>query len=365
VLPAAAMYRLVFERFLAYLDAELAHRLGFGLLRIALALPGIRAWLRARLAPPDPALAIKVFDREFDSPLGLAAGFDKDGVGYEQLHALGFGFVEVGTLTARAQPGNPRPRMFRVVRLRALINRLGFNNGGADAAVARVSKAREMPLGINIGKSKVTPEAEATADYVHSAYKLGAHADYVVVNVSSPNTPGLRNLQAVELLRPLLTSVRGTLDRVSPRRHVPLLVKIAPDLANEDVDAVADMALDLRLDGIIATNTTIGRASLSASEVERLGAGGLSGAPLKDRALQVLRRLYGRVGSRLVLVGVGGIESAEDVFTRMQAGATLVQAYTGFVYGGPRWPSRVRRELSQLLAERGYRNVREIIGRDA
>lgn len=359
---AGPMYRFLFERVLARFDAERMHELGFGWLRALLWFAPVRRLVRGLTAKADPVLALRVFDRELDGPLGLAAGFDKNALGFEQLYALGFGFIEIGTLTARAQPGNPKPRMFRVVRQRALVNRLGFNNGGSLAAVARVARPHGVPLGINIGKSKVVPEAEAIEDYVASAERLGAHADYVVVNVSSPNTPGLRNLQTVALLRPLLTAVRATLDRCSTARRVPLLVKIAPDLADEDVDAVAELALELGLDGIIATNTTTGREPLSASEIERVGAGGLSGAPLKQRALAVLRRLHARVGSRLVLISVGGIESGEDALARILAGATLVQVYTGFIYGGPRWPARVRRELGQLLRARGFTNVRDAIG---
>jgi dihydroorotate dehydrogenase len=305
---------------------------------------------------------VSAFGRELDSPLGLAAGFDKNARAFEQLYALGFGFIEIGTLTGQPQPGNPKPRMFRFVQHRALINRLGFNNDGSYAAIARVSRPREVPLGINIGKTKLVAEEDAIADYVLSAERLGAYADYMVVNVSSPNTPGLRSLQAVALLRPLLSAVRATLDRVAPR-HVPLLVKIAPDLADEDVDAVADLALELGLDGIIATNTTIGRAPLSAQEAERAGAGGLSGAPLKARALEVLRRLNARLQGKLLLIGVGGIENAEDALARILAGATLVQAYTGFIYGGPLWPARLGRELAQLLRARGFSNVREAIGK--
>ncbi|MET0284923.1 MAG: quinone-dependent dihydroorotate dehydrogenase [Polyangiales bacterium] len=356
------MYRLIFSRILARFDAESMHELGFGLMRFAFALPFVRSLVRRWLNPPEPVLALDVFGRSLDSPLGLAAGFDKNARAFEALYALGFGFIEIGTLTGQAQPGNPKPRMFRFVEHRALVNRLGFNNEGSADAIARVSAPREVPLGINIGKTKAVAEEDAIADYVLSAERLGAHADYMVVNVSSPNTPGLRNLQAVTLLRPLLSAVRATLDRVSTRR-VPLLVKIAPDLADEDVDAVAELALELGLDGIIATNTTIGRAPLSAEEAERAGAGGLSGAPLKARSLEVLRRLHARVQGRLMLIGVGGIESAEDVLARILAGATLVQAYTGFIYGGPLWPSRVRRELARLLRARGYANIRDAIGR--
>ncbi|MDB4977414.1 MAG: pyrD2 [Myxococcaceae bacterium] len=357
------MYRLLFERVLTRFDPERMHHLAFGLLRALLGLSFVRRLVRSRACPPLPELTVSAFGRTLDSPLGLAAGFDKDAVGYEQLYALGFGFIEIGTLTGTAQPGNPKPRMFRLVRHRALINRLGFNNHGSKAAVARLSRPRDVPLGINIGKTKLVAEELATADYVASAERLGGHADYIVVNVSSPNTPGLRSLQAVELLRPLLSAVRAALDRVSPARRVPLLVKIAPDLADEDVDAVADLALELSLDGIIATNTTITREPLSADEAAAAGAGGLSGAPLKARSLAVLRRLYARVGTRLLLVGVGGIESADDVLQRILAGATLVQAYTGFIYGGPRWPAQVRRELAQLLRARGYKNVQDAVGR--
>jgi dihydroorotate dehydrogenase len=356
------MYRLLFERVLARFDAERMHHLAFGLLRALLCLPFVRRLVRRWTSPRDPVLTVRAWGRELDSPIGLAAGFDKDAIGYEALYALGFGFIEIGTLTGEPQPGNPKPRMFRSVRARALVNRLGFNNGGSRAAVTRVSVARTAVLGINIGKTKAVPEEAATADYVASAERLGAFADYMVVNVSSPNTPGLRNLQAVALLRPLLTQVRATLDRASPARRVPLLVKIAPDLADEDIDEVADLALELGLDGVIATNTTIARTSLESAEIERVGAGGLSGAPLKERSLAVLRRLRARVGSRLVLVSVGGIESAADVLTRILAGATLVQVYTGFIYGGPAWPAKLRRELSVLLRERGFARVDEAVG---
>jgi dihydroorotate dehydrogenase len=358
------VYKLLFERLLARFDAESVHRLGFGLLRVWFALPFVRALSRRLLAPHDDVLEVEAFGRTLDSPLGLAAGFDKDAVGYEALYALGFGFVEIGTLTGQAQEGNPRPRMFRLVQDRALINRLGFNNGGSAAAVARLARTRSVPLGVNIGKTKLVADEHAIEDYVLSAERLARHADYVVVNVSSPNTPGLRALQAVSLLRPLLTQVRAALERSAPARHVPLLVKIAPDLADEDIDAVTDMALELGLDGIVATNTTISRAGLSTSprRIEQIGAGGLSGEPLKARAGVVMRRLYARAGTRLLLIGVGGITSAEDALDRILSGATLVQAYTGFVYGGPLWPSRLRRQLARLLRERGYRSVRDAVG---
>ena len=363
------MYRLLFAFVLARLSAESMHKLGFFLLRTWMALPFAKALTRRALAPADPAdravLGIEALGLSLESPLGLAAGFDKDAEGYEALYALGFGYVEIGTLTGHAQSGNPKPRMFRLVADRALINRLGFNNRGSEAAVARLARPRSLPLGVNIGKTKVVPEDRAIEDYVLSAERVGRHADYMVVNVSSPNTPGLRNLQAVSVLEPLLLAVREALARVSPGRSVPLLVKIAPDLADEDIDAVADMALRLSLDGIIATNTTISRSGLSATpeRITQIGAGGLSGAPLRARSLTLLRRLYARTQGRITLIGVGGISSAEDALERILAGATLIQAYTGFIYGGPLWPSQLNRELARLLRARGFSSVKDAVGK--
>ena len=342
------VYRFLYWLLLRHLPAEGTHRVFFALLRAFCAVPGGR-WLLDRITRVrDPALAVEALGLRFPGPLGLAAGFDKDARGVDALLALGFGFVEIGTVTAQAQPGNPKPRMFRLTRDRALINRLGFNNRGADVVAQRLVHRRRGIVGVNIGKTKVVPEADAIADYVASTERLTPFADYLVVNVSSPNTPGLRDLQAVDKLRPLLVAVRAAADRAVPTRRVPLLVKIAPDLADADVDAVADLALELDLDGIIATNTTIGRDGLAtpADRVAAIGAGGLSGAPLKARALAVLRRLRARVGERMVLIAVGGIETADDAWDRLAAGATLVQAYTGFIYGGPLWPRRIHRGLA-------------------
>ncbi len=343
------MYRLLFSIFFRWVPAEAAHRLGFGLIRVVAAVPGCGWMLRRWLRPRDSVLRVRALGLDLPGPLGLAAGFDKDAVGVEALGALGFAFVEIGTVTAQAQPGNPAPRLFRLVADRALVNRMGFNNAGAAAVAARLrarSRARVV-VGVNIGKTRAVPAGEAVADYVASARALAGVADYLVVNVSSPNTPGLRDLQAVERLRPLLVSVRAALDGASSRR-VPLLVQIAPDLAEEDIDAVADLALELRLDGIIATNTTISRDGLitDPSQVAAIGPGGVSGAPLKAASLAVLRRLRARVGDHLVLVAVGGIETAEDAWERIQAGATLIQAYTGFIYGGPLWPRRIHQGLA-------------------
>jgi dihydroorotate dehydrogenase len=240
---------------------------------------------------------------------------------------------------------------------------MGFNNAGSEAAAARLGDRRPgVIVGVNIGKTKAVPEAGAVADYVTSAERLAPYADYLVVNVSSPNTPGLRDLQAVEHLRPLLTAVREAADRVADRR-VPLLVKIAPDLADEDVDAVADLALELGLDGIIATNTTVARDGLNSPPELTKETGGLSGAPLKARSLEVLRRLRARTGDRLVLISVGGVETADDVWERVRAGATLVQGYTGMIYGGPLWAYRVHRSLARRLRGSAFRSISDAAAR--
>ncbi len=352
------MYRLLFVLLLRRLPAETAHALGFALIRIATAVPPLRWVLSKLLAVDDPALRSTVLGVDFAAPLGLAAGFDKDARGVDAWGTLGFGCVEVGTVTAHAQPGNPKPRMFRLPEDRAVINRMGFNNHGSAAAAGRLlSRRGALPVGVNIGKTKVVAAEDAAADYVHSARLLAPLADYLVVNVSSPNTPGLRDLQAVESLRPLL---RAVLEVVS----VPVLVKIAPDLSDADVDAVADLSVELGLAGIVATNTTISRSGLrsDAAEVEAMGAGGLSGAPLAHRSLEVLRRLHARVGSELVLVSVGGIETAEDAWERITAGASLVQGYTGFIYGGPFWARNIHRGLARKLRQAGFTNIAQAVG---
>jgi len=281
----------------------------------------------------------------FPNRLGMAAGFDKNAVGINALAALGFGHVEVGTVTGEPQPGNDRPRLFRLPADPAVVNRMGFNNDGAEAVAARLAargRRTDGPvLGVNIGKSKVVPEEEAVRDYEKSARLLAPHADYLVVNVSSPNTPGLRNLQAVEKLEPILVAVRAVAG------DLPLLVKIAPDLADEDVLAVADLATAIGLAGIVATNTTISRDGLASmpDQVAAAGAGGLSGAPLAGRAEKVMRMLRDRVGDGLALIGVGGITTAEDARARLDAGADLLQGYTALVYEGPGWPRRILKGL--------------------
>jgi len=359
------LYRHLARPLLFSIDAERAHHLAFGGLRLAMAVPGVGALTESLLAPRDPVLETDVFDVRFANPVGLAAGFDKDARGHHALARLGFGHVEVGTLTAHAQPGNERPRLFRLPADRALINRMGFNNGGSLAAAGRLAAPRSFPVGINIGKSKRTPDAEAAEDYATSTRRVAPHADYLVVNVSSPNTPGLRDLQAVEKLRPILTAVQGASAEVC-ERPPPLLVKIAPDLSDEDVDAVADLALELGLDGVVATNTTISREGLEtpAGEVAACGAGGLSGAPLRSRALEVLARLRHRVGRRLVLVAAGGIEDADDAWERMRSGASLVQVYTGFIYGGPLFVRRLALGIAARAQRDGFARAQDGVGVD-
>jgi dihydroorotate dehydrogenase len=339
-------YDVVFEQVFKRIEPERIHHAAFRAIRAAK--PVTSRLLGTRATNEVHALGLT-----FPHPLGLAAGFDKNAVGIDGLAALGFGHVEIGTVTGEAQPGNPQPRLFRLPADRAIVNRMGFNNDGAEV-VARRLAARSgrsnsgVILGVNIGKTKVVPEDDAVRDYEKSAGLLAPHADYLVVNVSSPNTPGLRDLQAVEKLEPLLTAVRRRADEVSPARRVPLLVKIAPDLSDEDVLAVADLALAIGLDGIIATNTTISREGLATPtpKIEEIGAGGLSGRPLTERSEAVLRALRERVGPDLALVGVGGITTVEDARRRLDAGANLLQAYTAFIYEGPLWPRRIVRGLS-------------------
>ncbi|WP_240311592.1 quinone-dependent dihydroorotate dehydrogenase [Nocardioides houyundeii] len=340
------MYDVIFDTVLTRVDPERAHHVGFGAIRAARPLTRrvLGAWERP-VGTPVTAMGLT-----FPHVLGLAAGFDKNALGIDALAGLGFGHVEIGTVTGEPQPGNPTPRLFRLPGDRAIVNRMGFNNDGAEAVARRLAARgrNDVVVGVNIGKTKAVPEESAIGDYQKSAGLLAPHADYLVVNVSSPNTPGLRDLQAVEKLEPLLRAVRRRADEVVVDRRVPLLVKIAPDLSDEDVLAVADLALAVGLDGISATNTTITRDRLTTdpSEVERIGAGGLSGAPLRARAEEVTAMLRRRVGPDLTIIGVGGISTVPEARARLAAGATLIQAYTAFVYGGPLWPRRIARGLA-------------------
>ncbi len=352
------MYGLLYRMVLRRVPAETAHRLAFGVIRGVARVPGAAWLLRRWLGPRDPVLRVRALGLEFPGPLGLAAGFDKDARGTRGLAALGFGFVEVGTVTARAQPGNPRPRMFRLTADRALVNRMGFNNDGAAAAAAALRRSRGGPVvGVNIGKTKAVPDAEAAADYAASARAVAAVADYVVVNVSSPNTPGLRDLQAADRLRPVLAAVRSALDAADrrasggcrcwsrSRRTWPTRTwtRSRTWRSNSGWTGSSRPTPRSARDGLASP----------AAEVAAAGAGGLSGAPLRDRSLAVLRRLRARAGDRLVLVAVGGIETPEDAWERLQAGATLVQGYTGFVYGGPLWPRRMHAGLARRMRSAG------------
>ncbi|WP_435593221.1 quinone-dependent dihydroorotate dehydrogenase [Nocardia sp. bgisy118] len=353
------MYALLL-RLMFLVPPERIHHLAFAAMRVAARFAPTRLLLKRLAVVDDPILRNTVFGVEFRAPLGLAAGFDKNAEGADIWGPFGWGFAEVGTVTAQAQPGNPTPRMFRLPADRALINRMGFNNHGAARAADQLrTRTATVPIGANIGKTKIVEAADAAADYAISAALLGPLADFVVVNVSSPNTPGLRDLQAVESLRPLL---RAVLDTV----QMPVLVKIAPDLSDDDIDAVADLALELGLAGIVATNTTIRRDGLrtDAAEVAAMGAGGLSGAPVAERSLEVLRRLYRRVGDRLVLISVGGIETPDQAFERILAGASLLQGFTGFIYGGPFWTRKIHRGLAARLRDHGYRSIAEAVGAD-
>jgi dihydroorotate dehydrogenase len=340
------MYRLFFRLVLSHLDPEFAHQLAFLVIRLLPAI-GLGALVR-RATRPDPRLAVETLGLTFPSPFGVAAGFDKDARGIRGLWQLGFGHVEVGTLTAQAQRGNPKPRLFRLIPDRAVINRMGFNNRGAAAAVPplrRETRRSIRPIvGVNIGKSRVVEVDDAIPDYLESTRLLAPHADYLVVNVSSPNTPGLRGLQQLDKLAPLLEGVR---DAAAP---VPVLVKIAPDLSDDEVRKIAELAVRLKLAGIVATNTTLSRDGLRTEKalVEAAGAGGLSGPPVAARAIEVLTLLRASVPPELCLISAGGVESGADVAARLEAGATLVQGYTAFLYRGPFWASGINKELLKL-----------------
>ncbi|MGH3459815.1 quinone-dependent dihydroorotate dehydrogenase [Aeromicrobium sp.] len=338
------VYQAFFDSVFASMDPEKAHDRAFAAIRAAG--PVTR---RAVRVTPAPRRAMGI---EFPHAFGLAAGFDKNARAVPGLLGIGFGHVEIGTVTAQPQPGNPRPRLVRLVDDHAVVNRMGFNNDGAAVVASRLHRlrrsrvGRDAVIGVNIGKTKIVPPEEAVADYVESAKLLAPFASYLVVNVSSPNTSGLRDLQAVDELRPLLTAVKEVSDAPGNGARVPLVVKIAPDLADEDVDALTDLALELGLDGISATNTTIDRPDSLRTDratVEAAGPGGLSGPVLRERALDVLVRLRARTDGRVALIGVGGVTTPDDVRERLAAGADLVQGYTGFIYSGPAWPSRMAR----------------------
>ncbi len=361
---------MIFRLLFVPMDAERAHHLSFSALRLLDSIPLLGRLLRVVCARGTVRPA-QVMGLPFPNRVGLAAGFDKNGVGVRALSSLGFGHIEVGTITAHAQPGNDRPRLFRLRKNLALLNRMGFNNDGARQASFNIAAERRkigsLPqrlrpiVGINIGKTKVVEAADAVADYAASTRALAPLADYLVINVSSPNTPGLRDLQSVGSLEPIITAVRDTAAEVVERPrstlgHVPLLVKIAPDLADEDVAEICDLALRTGVDGLITTNTTIDRGVLTGAEAEFAEgqAGGISGRPVAERSLEVLRLVKRHVGDDLTVISVGGVADAKDARARVAAGADLVQFYSEMIYSGPFFPGRIARGLeSSRLLTRG------------
>jgi dihydroorotate dehydrogenase len=328
------------------LDSEQAHRLTIDLLTLS----------PARLPPRPGKLAVTVAGIEFPNPLGIAAGFDKDAEVPDQVLGLGFGFAEAGSITPLPQAGNPQPRLFRLIEDRAVINRMGFNNGGAQAAVARLERRRGRAgvVGINLGANKDSPDR--VADYAHMARVMAPHASYLAVNVSSPNTPGLRALQDEGALAALLDAVLEARGADGP----PVFLKVAPDLEPADVDAIARIALDRRLGALIVANTTIARPALRSRHAGETG--GLSGAPLRDLALQRLRDFRSATGGAIPLVGVGGIGSAEDAWARIRAGASLVQLYSAMVYEGPGLARRIVRGIERLMHRDGFNSIADAVG---
>lgn len=361
------MYALLRPALFA-LSPHTAHALGMAALAPVEHLAPLRAMTRALCATNDARLQVRTMGLTFPSPLGIAGGFDKNAMRARALAALGFGHVELGTVTAQAQEANPLPNLFRLEDDRALVNRLGFPNEGATAVCARIASRRlrstcGVPVGVSIGKSRaipLDPIEHAIADYASSFREARRVADFVVVNVSSPNTKDLRAMQGAEIARRLLTELSHINDGAAAQSlavgtstapRVPLLVKIAPDLSDADIEALLAVVEETKLDGVIATNTTIARGGLRtpAARIEAIGAGGLSGPPLRARALDVVARVRARLGQRVTVIGVGGVESADDVIALVRAGADLVQMYTGFVYGGPLVARRIARDLSRSL----------------
>jgi dihydroorotate dehydrogenase len=354
-------YSALLRPILFLLPPEAAHRLGAVAMRTLTFTRPVHEAIRHRVIPRDPVLLTEVLGATIPSPIGLAAGFDKDAHLFEAALALGFGFVEIGTVTAHAQPGNEAPRLARLPGDRALLNRFGFNNAGAAAAARLLARRRRSDglVGANIGKSKVAPLEAAAEDYRASAAAVAPVSDFLVVNVSSPNTVGLRSLQDPAALRPVLQAV------LEAGEGLPVLLKVAPDLSDEELDALVDLALELELAGMIATNTTIDRGALTHDRALAQAAfegGGISGAPLKERSLAVLRRLRARAGDRLLLVAAGGVETGEDAWERILAGATLVEVYTAFVYGGPGFPRKLAAELAAIARAQGYARVQDAVG---
>ena len=345
------MYKLLIKPVFFLFQPETIHHIVFKTIKFFCRIPGVAAITKSIYAVNDKRLERKLFGLTFPNPVGLAAGFDKDAKLYDELGYYGFGFIEIGTLTPKAQPGNEKPRMFRLPEDEGLINRMGFNNGGVEAAAERLKNRKtNIIIGGNIGKNKVTPNEEAVSDYEKCFEALFDHVDYFVVNVSSPNTPNLRALQDKEPLTHLLKRVKEL--NAQKKNPKPVLLKIAPDLTNEQLNDIVDIVKETQIDGLIATNTTIDRSNLKTdkSKVEAMGAGGLSGKPLTKRATEVIKYLSDRSGKAFPIIAVGGIHTAEDAIEKLNAGASLVQVYTGFVYEGPGIVKRINKGILK-----GYR----------
>lgn len=340
------MYKFLLRPLLFQIDPERIHHFTFGLIQFISAIPGVKWIWRSVYCINDPVLERKILGMTFQNPVGLAAGFDKNAQLIDPLTYFGFGFIEIGTVTPFAQPGNDRPRLFRLEKDLALINRMGFNNEGVQYVVERLKKRNSgIIIGGNIGKNKSTPNAQAVEDYLTCFERLFPHVDYFVVNVSSPNTAGLRDLQEKGPLKELLQAIRGAnLKRETPK---PVLLKIAPDLTVGQLDDVVEILKETRTDGIIATNTTISREGLSTSEavVNQIGAGGLSGKPLNQKSTEVIKYLRSQLGPDFPIIGVGGIMTVEDAMDKLKAGADLIQIYTGFIYEGPGFVKRINQAL--------------------
>lgn len=342
------MYQIL-KYFLFLLSPEKAHHFTTGLLSAACLFPGMKGLLQAIYRVDDQRLSRKVAGLTFKNPVGLAAGFDKDAKYIDQMGVLGFGFIEIGTVTPKPQPGNPKPRLFRLLKDHALINRMGFNNDGVEAAAARLKhlKKTDVIIGGNIGKNKVTPNDKAVEDYKICCEELHPYIDYFVVNVSSPNTPGLRELQGKDELLGILNAV-STVNKSKGEK--PVFLKIAPDMEDVQLDDVLEVVKQVGIAGIIATNTTVSRAHLKSADtkVEQIGNGGLSGAPLTDRSTEVISYLRKNGGDQLAIIGVGGIDSAQDAIDKINAGADLVQVYTGLIYEGPALVKHINQELAKI-----------------
>jgi dihydroorotate dehydrogenase len=347
------------------LDAERSHDLTLGLLRAAYRMPGARALLRRCYAERTPPLPVEVMGLRFPNPVGLAAGLDKEARCLAPLFDFGFGFLELGTVTPQSQPGNPKPRLFRLTRHAAIINRMGFNSSGLAVFLANLAaQPRRGLIGINLGKNKLTPDAHAIDDYLIGLRAVYAHADYVTLNISSPNTPGLRALQDEAPLAALLGSLKheqGILTRTHGR-YVPIALKIAPDLDDTGIDAIARLLLTHNMDGVIATNTTITRPGLEQDPRAR-EPGGLSGQPLRALSTQVIRRLHARLQGRIPIIGVGGIGNAEDAWEKLVAGADLIQLYTAFIYRGPGVVSAIIHGLAEKVRTQGVATVTQAVRR--